>query len=348
MKKQTVDLSGFKILVVDDVPTNLDVLDEILEEANYSVMVATDGTTALEVVQESRPDAILLDVMMPGIDGFETCRRLKADPAVEDVPVIFLTARDDIEGLIEGFQAGGVDYLTKPFKKEELLVRVRTHLERAYFERGLEELNAHLEDKVAERTRQLQLKVQELQGKDRILRHMLSFQSLEAALELVLEVVVDTVDLERAAVYLKKDEALEATAAIGYFAPGEQASAEQLGQLAVTPDQERAFARAAESKQSVRRGGEDEGATATAAIPVCRGNVVLGFIEVTRGAGAPLSDDELLTLESFALQATMAINDALIRQDPNAWQAQLDEVLELDEELDDDDLFDQLRRRIDL
>lgn len=97
----------------------------------------------------------MLDVMMPGIDGFETCRRLKANDATRSIPVIFLTARDELEGVLEGFRAGGVDYISKPFQKEEVLIRIRTHLERDRLAKELAELNAHLEQKVAERTAEL-------------------------------------------------------------------------------------------------------------------------------------------------------------------------------------------------
>ena len=344
MKKRTIDLSGSKILIVDDIPTNLDVLSKILEEAGYHLLVATSGTAALEVAGHSGPDLLLLDVMMPGIDGFETCRRLKADPAFDDLPVVFLTARDDIEGLVEGFDAGGVDYIAKPFNKEELLMRVRTHLERAHFARGLFELNAHLEDKVAERTRQLQLKVRELEGKDRILRHMRSFDSLEKAMELVLEVVVDIVDLERAALCLCDAGKMQVAAATGYLAPGAPVPAEQLEQISITPEQTQAFVDLEKNGQPVRLHGD----APAAMVPIHRNDTVLGFIHVSRGRGAqPLTDDEVQTLESFALHASMAIGDALIRQDPDAWEEQLDEIIEIDDDVDDDALFDQLRRRLD-
>jgi DNA-binding response OmpR family regulator len=128
--------------------------------------------------------------MMPGIDGYETCRRLKADETLADTPVIFLTARDDVEGIIEGFQAGGVDYVTKPFKKEEVLARIRTHLERDLLARELAELNTRLEEKVRERTAELQRKVSELEGKDRIIEHMLTLHSLEETMAVVLEAIM--------------------------------------------------------------------------------------------------------------------------------------------------------------
>jgi DNA-binding response OmpR family regulator len=114
--------------VVDDNPINLGVVGEHLEDHDYDVTVAQDGEEALTRAQLTRPDLILLDVMMPGIDGFETCRRLKANPATADIPVIFMTALTDVNDKVAAFQAGGVDYISKPFQIEELLARVRTHL----------------------------------------------------------------------------------------------------------------------------------------------------------------------------------------------------------------------------
>jgi signal transduction histidine kinase len=116
------------LLVVDDVETNIDLLLETLSE-DYVVRVATDGAGALDSVKKSRPDLILLDVMMPGMDGFEVCRRLKDDPTTHEVPVIFITALNDTIDKVKGFSVGGVDYVTKPFQPEEVLARVSAHLE---------------------------------------------------------------------------------------------------------------------------------------------------------------------------------------------------------------------------
>jgi diguanylate cyclase (GGDEF)-like protein len=116
------------ILIVDDNPTNLSVLSQALKEAGYKSRVAIDGESAIEQVQEDPPDLILLDVQMPGIDGFETCTRLKADPATKEIPVIFITASVDMENKVKGLSLGGVDYITKPFQQEEVLARVKVHL----------------------------------------------------------------------------------------------------------------------------------------------------------------------------------------------------------------------------
>ena len=119
------------VLIVDDVPGNLALLSDALERAGYKVLVAMDGISALERMQRMRPDVVLLDAMMPGLDGFETCRRMKAMPAIADIPVLFMTALTESEHVVEGFAAGGIDYVTKPIHPEEVLARVAAHLRTA-------------------------------------------------------------------------------------------------------------------------------------------------------------------------------------------------------------------------
>jgi len=116
------------ILIVDDTPANLGVLVETLGAAGYQLMVAEDGEEALAQTAQTQPDLILLDVMMPGLDGFETCRRLEARAETRDVPVLFMTALSETSDKVKAFAAGGVDYITKPIEHEEALARVRTHL----------------------------------------------------------------------------------------------------------------------------------------------------------------------------------------------------------------------------
>lgn len=116
------------VLLVDDTPANINLLVTLLE-ASYDLAIAGNGTEALAMVQETPPDLILLDVMMPDIDGYEVCRRLKEDVATHRIPVIFLTARTDTEDIVRGFDVGGVDYVAKPFRPAELEARVRTHIQ---------------------------------------------------------------------------------------------------------------------------------------------------------------------------------------------------------------------------
>ena len=146
-----VDLKGSRVLVVDDVPANLDVLCHALETAAYRVEVAINGLSALNIAAESTPDLILMDVVMPGLNGFETCRRLKAETSTKDIPVIFITGKGETEEINEGFQAGGVDYIVKPFQKEEVLIRVRNHLERARLTGELVKKNRALQEEILHR-----------------------------------------------------------------------------------------------------------------------------------------------------------------------------------------------------
>jgi two-component system sensor histidine kinase/response regulator len=117
------------ILIVDDVPKNLQVLGNILGARGYRFTLATSGVQALKIVKKRLPDLILLDVMMPEMDGFEVCRKLKSNSQTSDIPVVFLTAKSETRDIVKGFDLGGVDYITKPFNSAELVERIRTHLE---------------------------------------------------------------------------------------------------------------------------------------------------------------------------------------------------------------------------
>lgn len=116
------------VLIVDDTKENLQVLGNILRENKYKIVLANNGTEALAIVAKRLPDLILLDIMMPDMDGFEVCSRLKADDRTKHIPVVFLTAKTETDDIVRGFQLGGIDYITKPFKHEELLIRVKTHV----------------------------------------------------------------------------------------------------------------------------------------------------------------------------------------------------------------------------
>jgi len=117
-----------RILVVDDAAANIQMVTAILREHGYQISVATNGRQALAVLERVRPDLILLDVLMPEMDGFEACRRIKHNPAYQDIPIIFLTAKTDATDIVRGFELGAVDYVPKPFNAYELLARVNTHL----------------------------------------------------------------------------------------------------------------------------------------------------------------------------------------------------------------------------
>jgi len=118
-----------EILIVDDIPANLRVLSDALEPEDYRIIAAPSGEVALQIVERTLPDLIILDIVMPGLDGYETCRQLKKNKLTRNIPVIFVTAKGETEDIVEGFQIGGADYITRPFEKEEVLARVKNHLE---------------------------------------------------------------------------------------------------------------------------------------------------------------------------------------------------------------------------
>lgn len=129
------------ILIVDDIPENIQVAANLLKDEGYDIAFALDGATAIEHLKNHHYDLVLLDIMMPGMDGFEVCRRIKEDEETTDLPVIFLTAKHDIESVKKGFKLGAVDYVSKPFNAEELLVRVNNHLKLVQQQRKLQEMN---------------------------------------------------------------------------------------------------------------------------------------------------------------------------------------------------------------
>ncbi len=139
------------IVIVDDTPHNLGVLFDFLTDSGFKVLVAQDGESAIQKVEYAKPDLILLDVMMPGIDGFETCRRLKANPSTQDIPVIFLSALSDTVDKLKGFNLGAVDFITKPVQQEEVKARVITHLTLRNLQKKLEAQNLQLQAEIREK-----------------------------------------------------------------------------------------------------------------------------------------------------------------------------------------------------
>ncbi|MGD1805270.1 hybrid sensor histidine kinase/response regulator [Dapis sp. BLCC M126] len=145
------------ILVIDDTPANLKVIVQTLTDEGYEVSTAISGERGLKQISYDLPDLILLDIQMPGIDGFETCKRLKENPETKDIPIIFMTALSDSKSIVKGFSLGAVDYITKPFQAVEVLARVRTHIH-------LQQLRKNLEKEVAKKTNELTQALEELKA----------------------------------------------------------------------------------------------------------------------------------------------------------------------------------------
>jgi len=173
--KQTNGSKG-DILIIDDSQDNLSTLDAILKKEGYSVRGAPNGHTGLMIVNTLPPELILLDVKMPGMDGYEVCRKLKADPAARDIVVIFISALNDLTDIIKGFEAGGVDYITKPFRYKEVLARIKTHITFCHMQKDLEKGRNELETRVKQRTVEL------AKTNERLLEEIAERRQTEAAL----------------------------------------------------------------------------------------------------------------------------------------------------------------------
>ena len=162
-----------RILIADDTPASLSLLAGVLEPQGYEVLTASSGKDALKIAARAVPDLIMLDVMMPGHDGFAVCQMLKREPETQDIPVIFITSRDDTESVLNGFRVGAVDYISKPFHAEEVVTRVATHLKVSRLTRDLQQRNAELEEQVVRRR-------EAEQARDKADRRLSSIASHEA------------------------------------------------------------------------------------------------------------------------------------------------------------------------
>ena len=149
-------------LIVDDLPQNLNVLRSILEPSGYAVLAANSGEKAIKRAAMTNPDVILLDILMPGIDGYETCRRLKSIHETKRIPVVLTSALSEMENKVRGFECGAVDYITKPFQREETLARVKSQVKISRLQKALVEANRRLEERVDERTRDLRRALSDL------------------------------------------------------------------------------------------------------------------------------------------------------------------------------------------
>jgi len=179
-----------EVLIVEDTPASLKLLSDLLTEAGYYVRQAPNGELALWTAQSRPPELILLDIRMPGIDGFEVCRRLKEMPELAQVPVIFLSAQHDTDDKVRGFALGGVDFIAKPFQAEEILARTDAHVRLGRAQKALAAERAHLEQRVEERTaelaataRSLALEVEQRRANEEFLR--LASQVFEATLDAI-------------------------------------------------------------------------------------------------------------------------------------------------------------------
>lgn len=178
----------YRILIVDDTPANIKLLNDILRNT-YRISVAISGRDALDIARKEPPDMILLDIMMPEMDGYEVCQRLKASAETANIPIIFITAKTEIEDEQYGLELGAVDYITKPISPPITLARIKNHLE-------LKQARDHLEELVTERTRQLQRKVDELEARDRLVRFQMQSPDVHVAGREILKEISELLDTD--------------------------------------------------------------------------------------------------------------------------------------------------------
>ena len=196
-----------QILIVDDLAENIEILGTILRKNNYRVAVALNGEGAIEIAKSIKPDLILLDISMPVMDGFTVCRILKNDERTSGIPIIFLSASNEVDDVVTGLTLGAVDYITKPFKPSELLIRIKTHLTIKMLQKELETANQTLEKKVEERTRELQAAKEKAESSDRLKSEFLSQISHE--IRTPLNAVISSASLIESEFKEKSDESIK-------------------------------------------------------------------------------------------------------------------------------------------
>lgn len=310
-----------RILIVDDTVKNIQVLGTILKQEGYQLNVAQNGKQALDVVGKVKPDLILLDVMMPEMDGFEACGHLKANPETADIPVIFLTAKIETEDIVKGFELGAVDYVTKPFNPTELLKRVDTHL-------SLYHLRRKLEDLVAERTAHLQHRVRELDARDKLMHLQSSTESLLEGYEAILQVVEDVFKVDQAMIYRldSSETTLTVKAALGLEASGVIQDETEVGAQAPVDTQSDALVAQAFREQKPVM--DDQSGVAT---PVLHEENILGILWVNTLGNAELDvDAELEAFWRIGLEAGLVIQAAQVTEDLETGEIDVSALLNLD------------------
>ena len=317
------DKSKSRILIVDDTVKNIQVLGTVLKTEGYQLNVAQNGLQALDVVSKVKPDLILLDVMMPKLDGFETCKRLKADPETAEIPVVFLTAKVETDDIVKGFELGAVDYVTKPFNTTELLVRVNTHLQ-------LFQLKQDLERLVDERTAQLEHRVREMDGRDRLVHLQMSSPSLDDVYETILQVTDEILPATRAVIYRLDEvgDALIAKMAVGLSAPKamqREADLVDRGPIALTEANSVVAQTFSDSKPRQAENGE-------AAVPILFDEKALGVLWVDAlPEGEVDTQTQLDSLWRLGLEAALCIRSAQVTEDLDAGDIDVSELLSLGE-----------------
>ena len=338
------------LLFVDDEQNILNSLKRLFRREGYEILTAPGGQEGLELLRENDVSLIVSDQRMPkmiGADFLAHARELSPNSVR-----IMLTGYSDLEAATQAINEGGIyRYVTKPWDDDEIKQIVREALERFELEaenrrlseelrvknEELEAFNARLEEKVKQRTEELQLKVKELEGRDRIAQHMLAVHTLPETLEVVLEVASDILQLDKAVIHLKDVNGLIPTAGVGVSAAGSRDGHSELTAMELSAIHERAFDVVQQRREPVNmKDPKGQPVPPFAVVPILRGDDLLGLLEAdNHRSNRQISDEELATLASLAIQAAIAISDAQSHQDLGQWKNELDDVLDSVDQLDD-------------
>ncbi len=342
MNNQIIDktVSG-QILIVDDTPANLKMLTTILSSHGYQVRRALSGSRALSSVAARSPDLILLDIRMEEMDGYEVCRLLKGDEKNREIPVIFISALHETEDKMRGFEAGGVDYITKPFQSKEVLARIEVHLTLQRQQKQLEVQNmqlqreisrrertegelrrhkVHLEELVTERTRQLNMKVRELEGRDQLVHFQMTSPDVETGSLEVLRILSDVLEIEKSSIYFPSTSGTELESVISANIPFSKISDE--GKL--HPDEALSLAIDAFQQKKVVLGNNHQ-----MAAPIIYNEDILGVIWVSCDGSQEKNDDGPNIFWRMATEAGTVLRMAKFKEHLQRDDVDLEKLLDL-------------------
>jgi DNA-binding response OmpR family regulator len=326
------------LLIVDDDPVNLGIVAGFLETVGFRVHTVDNGARALEQAPLVHPDLILLDVMMPGIDGFEVCQRLKANPQTKNIPVIFMTSLTEIENKIRGFEVGAVDYVTKPMRPQEILARVNTHLEIRHLTRNLENQARELQktndellnvtDDLRDANLNLSRRAIQLEACNRVAQHITSILNLDQLLPEVVNAIQNQFGYYFVGIWLLNEAQTQILPQVGTSRNSEQTLQPN---LSINLEAEKSIvawvcrhgeAYLAENVETDPHYLPQEGLPGTRselALPLKIGPTLVGVLNILSDQPAKFDDEDKRVLQTLANQIAIAIH--------NAWKYQLEQRL---------------------
>ncbi|PID84828.1 MAG: hypothetical protein CSA11_10985 [Chloroflexi bacterium] len=316
MNPPDFDNSNFTILVVDDTETNLKILSSLLKHHGFQVMLAENGRLALEIAQNKEPDLILLDVMMPIMDGFEACRKLKANEKTQNIPVIFMTALAATEDKLKGFHAGAVDYITKPLSQRELLARI----------------TIHLKNKVL--TESFKQQAQFMKKMNDIGQALTSTLELRKVLTLILDELKELVWFDNGAVLICQEGVLEFVASRGF--PSDTGLLQTT--IPYVQDENNIFYRVVQTKQPLTISDPAnhtdwpaitplENPSEWLGLPLIHQETIIGILSLSREKNLPFTQNDIELATSFASQAVLALQNARVYDQVSRFNTQLEKEI---------------------